>query len=64
MVKHKHSQLDPPNIMAFEEEFDDKVNQMKVSIQMTILKMIQSYFYFQIWKGFCFGQVGFLYKYK
>ena len=50
--------------MTFEEEFDDKVNQMKVSIQMAILKMIQSYFYFQIWKGFCFGQVEFLYKYK
>ena len=51
-------------MMTFEEEFDDKSESDEVLIQMTILKMIQSYFYFQIWKGFCFGQVEFLYKYK
>ena len=32
--------------MTFEEEFDDKSESDEVSIQMTILKMIQSYFYF------------------
>ena len=31
-------------MMNFEEEFDDKSESDEVSIQMTILKMIQSYF--------------------
>ena len=52
-------------MMTFEEEFDDK-SESDDSIKQNdnILKMIQSYIYFQIWKGICFGQVEFLYKYK
>ena len=50
-------------MMTF-EEFDDKSESDGSIDPNEILKMIQSYFYFQIWKGVCFGHVEFLYKYK
>ena len=37
---HIHSQLDGPNVMDFEQEFDDKSESDKLKVQVVIMKMI------------------------
>ena len=51
-------------MITFEEEFDDKSETDESINPNDNIEDDTIIFYFQIWKGFCFGQLEFLYKYK